>query len=109
MCQVLDPAEEHTEQRSPEAKQRTLEKKKSHARLWPVDFRHSYIFTSRVHLKSNFVFSQFYNCMTKHYSLILQIYVEQTKRCCYRCCCCLCCCLTSTDNHQNALAFPSQK
>ena len=27
MCQVLDPAEEHTEQRSPEAKQRTLEKK----------------------------------------------------------------------------------
>ena len=51
MCQVLDPAEEHTEQRSPEAKQRTFEKKKSHARLWPVDFKHSNIFTSRVHLK----------------------------------------------------------
>ena len=29
VCQVLDPAEEHTEQRSPEAKQRTLEKKKA--------------------------------------------------------------------------------
>lgn len=51
MCQVLDPAEEHNEQRSPEAKQRTLEKKKAMLMLWPVDFRHSNIFTSRVHFK----------------------------------------------------------
>lgn len=39
MCQVLDPAEEHNEQRSPEAKQRTLEKKKSHAYVMASGFQ----------------------------------------------------------------------